>query len=254
MKKDIISKEILKHIARDLSTHILKIDIKDDMELIDKEFTRIEKRDADLIFKNGDEIIHIEIQNNNHSQMHLRMHRYLSDILFEYESLELRQYLLYIGESRCSMKNSIKKQNLDYSYAIIDMRDIPCEALLNSDDPSAVVLSILCDFEDRDKQIVVNTILKRLKELSDDREYKNYLKMVNVLSTNRNLEDEVKKGADMLSVDVEKTPFYQMGEKRGALQMAAKMIEEFNLSVDTVAKKLDISIDELKKYLNHKNS
>jgi len=152
------------------------------------------------------------------------------------------------------MKNSIKKQNLDYSYAIIDMRDIPCEALLNSDDPSAVVLSILCDFEDRDKQIVVNTILKRLKELSDEREYKNYLKMVNVLSTNRNLEDEVEKGADMLSVDVEKTPFYQMGEKRGALQMAAKMIEEFNLSVDTVAKKLDISIDELKKYLNHKNS
>jgi len=61
MKKDIISKEILKHIARDLSVHILKIDIKDDMELIDKEFTRIEKRDADLIFKNGNEIIHIEI-------------------------------------------------------------------------------------------------------------------------------------------------------------------------------------------------
>lgn len=66
----------------------------------------------------------------------------------------------------------------------------------------------------------------------------------------------------MLSVDVEKTPFYQMGEKRGeeigekrgkkrgALQMAATMIEEFNLSVDAVAQKLDISIDELKKYLN----
>jgi len=51
MKKDIISKKILKHIARDLSKHILKIEIKDDMELIDKEFTRVEKRDADLVFK-----------------------------------------------------------------------------------------------------------------------------------------------------------------------------------------------------------
>ncbi len=64
----------------------------------------------------------------------------------------------------------------------------------------------------------------------------------------------------MLSVDMKKTPFYQLGEargekigeKRGALQMAATMIEEFNLSVDTVSKKLDISIDELKKYLNKK--
>jgi|GEM_PF-3901433 len=44
------------------------------------------------------------------------------------------------------MKNRVQKQKLDYSYDIIGMRDIPCEALLTSDDPSAVVLSILCDF------------------------------------------------------------------------------------------------------------
>jgi len=262
MKKDIISKEILKHIAKDLSKHILKIDIKEDMEIIDKEFTRVETRNSDLIFKNGDEIIHIEIQNDNHPKMHLRMIRYLSDILYEYEELELKQYLLYIGKQKCSMKDSIKKHQLDYGYTIIDMREIPCEALLNSSDPSAIVLSILCDFKDRDKQIVVNTILKRLKEFSDEREYKNYLKMVNILSTNRNLEDEVEKGANMLSVDIEKTPFYRMGEKRGekmgekrgGLQMAATMIEEFNLSVDAVAKKLNISIDELRKYLNEKQN
>jgi hypothetical protein len=46
-QKDVISKEILKNIARDISKHIL----------------------------------HIEIQNDNHDQMHLRMHRYYSDIL-----------------------------------------------------------------------------------------------------------------------------------------------------------------------------
>lgn len=49
--KDIIGKEILKRIARDIAVHILKIEIRDDMELIDKEFTRVEKRDADLLFK-----------------------------------------------------------------------------------------------------------------------------------------------------------------------------------------------------------
>ena len=51
--KDIISKEILKNIAKDISKYILNIEIRQDMELIDKEFTRVEKRDADLIFKNG---------------------------------------------------------------------------------------------------------------------------------------------------------------------------------------------------------
>ena len=220
------------------------------MELIDKEFTRVEKRDADLIFKNGDEIIHIEIQNNNHKQMDLRMLRYMSDILFEYEGLDVKQYLLYIGESKCSMQNHITKNRLDYSYDIIDMKDIPCEALLSSSDPSAVVLSILCDFEDRDSQMVVNTILRRLKELSDEREYKNYLKMVNVLSTNRNLEDEVKKGVDMLSVDVEKTPFYQMGEKRGekrGIERVAIQMLQLNMPIDIVHQVTGLSQEQIEK-------
>ncbi len=83
--KDIVSKDILKNIARDISRHILKIDVKEDMEIINQEFTRVEKRESDLLYKNGDEIVHIEIQNDNHKKMHLRMHRYLSDILFEHE-------------------------------------------------------------------------------------------------------------------------------------------------------------------------
>lgn len=63
-------------------------------------------------------------------------------------------------------------------------------------------MAILCDFEGKDKQELVNTLLRCLKVLSDETEYKNYLKMVNILSTNRNLEDEVAKGAEMLSVDI----------------------------------------------------
>jgi len=201
--------------ARDISRHILHLKIEDNMELIDKEFTRIEKRDADLVFKNGDQIVHIEIQNNNHAQMPQRMLRYLSDILFEYEALEVKQYLLYIGQKPCNMPHSIHKQDLDYKYDIIDMRNIPCEALLQSNDPSAVALSILCDFEGKDKQTVVNTILLRLKELSNESEYPNFLKILNIYSTNRNLENEVEKGVQMLTVDIEKTPFYKIGERKG---------------------------------------
>lgn len=43
-----------------------------------------------------------------------------------------------------------------------------CESFLQSDDPSAVVLSILCDFEGKDKQMVVNSIIKKLLKLSKD--------------------------------------------------------------------------------------
>jgi hypothetical protein len=156
------------------------------------------------------------------------------------------------------MKNSIKIDNLDYKYVIIDMRDLPCESFLYSNDPSALVLAMLCDFEGKDKQMVVNTILKRLKELNDEREYRNYLKMVNVFSTNRGLEKEVEKGVEMLTVDIEKTPFYKIGVERGKLEErfenAIIMIEKFNLSIDSIVKEFNIKKDELLEYMKKENS
>ena len=67
LKKDIVTKDIIKEIARDISTYMLDIKLSDEITLIDKEFTRVEKRDSDIVFINGaDKIVHIEIQNDHH--------------------------------------------------------------------------------------------------------------------------------------------------------------------------------------------
>jgi len=120
--------------------------------------------------------------------------------------------------------------------------------------------------KDKDKQIVVNTILKRLKELTngDELEYRNYIKKVNVLSTNRDLETEVKKGVKMLSVNIEKTPFYKIGKEEGIEEGIAKgitegifksamvMINKFKISIDETAKELNIKKEELLEYMKKK--
>jgi len=255
-QKDIISKEILKNIARDISKHILHIDIKDDMEMINQEFTRIESRESDLLFQNGDEIVHIEIQNNNHKEMHLRMCRYYTDILFLYEKYKVSQYMVYIGKEKCYMKSQIKRDKIDYAYDIIDMRDIACEELLKSNDPSAIALSILCDFKGEDKQMVINRILRKLRELNDDSSFEKYLKIVTLYSTNRGLEENVKQGVEMLTVDIEKIPFFQDGMKQGAKEAtfnnAIIMIKDFHLAIDDVVKKLNIKKEELLEYMQTK--
>ncbi|MBD3793275.1 MAG: hypothetical protein IE889_03820 [Campylobacterales bacterium] len=258
--KDIISKEIIKEIGRDISMHILGIDIQGEIILIDKEWTRVEKRDSDIVFQNGQRIIHIEIQNSNHSNMEIRMLRYYSDILFEYKDCSVEQYVIYIGKEKCHMKKEVKRDKISYEYDIINMKDIACERLLYHDNPSAVALSILCDFENRDKQMVVNTILQRLRALTkgDEREYRNYIKKVNILSTNRDLEAEVEKGMQMLTVDIKKTPLYRMGNEEGiaqgikeaTFQNAMIMIKDFQLAIDDVVKKLNIKKEELLEYIN----
>ena len=236
------------------------------MEIINQEFTRVESRESDLLFQNGDEIVHIEIQNNNHSQMHLRMCRYYTDILFLYEDYKVSQYMVYMGKEKCYMKSEIKRDKIEYSYDIIDMRDIACEELLKSNDPSAVAISILCDFKDEDKQMIVNTILRKLREMNDDKEFENYLEMVTLYSTNRGLEKEVEQGVEMLTVDIEKTPFYQIGIKTGVEQGIEKgkleerfdnaivMIKDFQLAIDDVVKKLNIKKEELLEYMKQRDS
>jgi len=268
-QKDIVTKDIIKEIGRDISMYILGIDIQNEIELIDKEWTRVEKRESDIVFKYDKKIVHIEIQNDNHNKMEVRMLRYLTDILFEYQGYEVSQYLIYIGQKSCSMKNEIKQNKLSYSYDIIDMRNISCEELLYHNNPSAVALSILCDFKGKDKQIIVNTILKRIKELTkdDEREYQNYLEKVTILSTNRELEENVKKGAEMLSVDIEKIPFYQDGIKEGikegiekgmkrgierGIKLVAIQMLKLDFDIDTIQKSTNLSkeeIEELKKEL-----
>ena len=264
MKKDIVSKDILKSLAFEISKYLLKLDInEDEIEIIDKEFTRVEKRESDIIFKYKNDVIHIEIQNNNHKEMHLRMLRYYSDILFEYEDANIFQYLLYIGKNRLNMKNEIKKNNLDFKYNVIDAKDIDCNYLLNLNKPEAIVLAILCDFKDNDKQKIVNEILIKLKELSEDEnDFRKYFSMVELFSKNRNLEKFVEKGEEMLKYNIEEMPSYNLGLKQGinkgiqegiqkgikkAVYSVAEQMIKLNLDTNTIAKATNLTEDEIEK-------
>ena len=152
------------------------------------------------------------------------------------------------------LRDTILKNRISYSYDIIDVKEISCEELLYHENPSAVALSILCDFEGKDKQMVINTILKRIRELTkdDDIEYRNYLEKVTILSTNRDLEENVKKGANMLAVDIEKIPFYQDGKAvglkegidRGIEKVAIGMLK-FNVDIEIIHKVSGLTIEQI---------
>ena len=65
------------------------------------------------------------------------------------------------------------------------------------------------------------------------------------------------KGVEMLTVDIEKTPFYQIGVTQGKLEErfdnAIVMIKDFQLAIDDVVKKLNIKKEELIEYMKQKN-
>jgi len=275
MKKDITTKETIKTITQDISKYILHLDVTD-IEFVDKELQRVEKREADIValckVDGVESILHLEIQNDNDKTMSKRMLRYYTDIKMRYDNLPIHQYLVYIGRPKLSMSENIVELNLNFRYNIVDMHTIDCEKFLSMDTPDALVLSILCDFKDRDEMDILKFILTRLEELIRDDEHRlgKYMLILDTLSTNRDLQDKLKEAEEMLrDIKLEDLPSYQIvmergkekwlsqgisqgvsqGISQGVIQTATKMITKFKLSVEDVAKELNISIDELKKHL-----
>ncbi len=271
MKKDIVAKEIINTITKDIAKYILKLDI-DDIELIDKEVQRVERREADIVAKckidSKEAILHIEIQNNNDKTMPYRMIRYYIDIFQRYNFLPLYQFVIYIGKEKLNMKDSINTHRLNYSYSLIDMKKIDCEELLKIDLPDALVLAILCDFKNKKELDIITYIIKRLRELVNDNEDRlgKYMIILETLSQNRDLKDKIKEVENMLrDIDITKLPSYELGiekgikdgleigiEKgieKGKLTTAIIMIDKYGLSIKEVSKDLGIPIEELKKSL-----
>ncbi len=262
--KDIITKEAFKAITIDIAILILKLNISEDISFIDKELLRVEKREADIVvlckIDGVEQILHIEIQNANDNTMSDRMLRYYLDIKSAYKTYKINQYVIYIGKSKLSMKNSLIDDNINFSYNIIDMHNIDCEEFIKMDTPDALVLSILYDFKNRSESEVLTYLITRLKELTqnDERLYAKFMLMMETLSSNRDLKETLKKVEEMITdTKIEDLPSFSLGMEKGIsqgkLEMASQMIKEFNLSVESIALKFNLSVDAIKEYINTHN-
>ena len=226
-EKDLISKQLLKRLLVGFSNQLFHLDITQ-AELIDNEQPRIESRRADLVARvkdaNGKSyILHIEIQNDNQKNMPLRMLRYYSDIALAHVGEKVVQHLLYIGKAPLSMPNQIRDHKLLYHYEILDMRKQNSEHFLNSGNPDAIVLAILCNPQGQEPNALVARIIKELRRLHGDKlnKLRDSLKMLEVLAGNRNLQNAVKENVEMY-IDVEKLGIYQLVKEKSEAKGVAR--------------------------------
>ena len=217
--KDLISKRLLQRLLIGFGNRLFDLNIVE-AELLSNEQARIESRRADLVarVKEADGksyILHVEIQNDNQRDMPLRMMRYYSDIALAHAGDKIVQYLLYIGKAPMTMADHVSDDGWQYRYRVLDMRDQDSEHFLNSDNPDALVLAILCDPKSLEPNALVAHIIKELRRLHGDKldNLRDSLKMLDVLSGNRGLQDIVEETINMY-IDEEKLGIYQAVKKR----------------------------------------
>ena len=78
-------------------------------------------------------------------------------------------------------------------------------------------MAVLCDFQDRPPRNVIHEILTRLVERLHEAppRLREYVEMLEILSTNRDLNLNIEEELEMLTIDLEKLPSYRIGERRG---------------------------------------
>ncbi len=143
--KDIVLKDIFEEVPYRFSKLLSPAPIK---ELLPTNLPSTELR-VDFLAKLEDEsILHMEFQSFNDPTMPWRMLRYYTAIAEKYQTHNIKQLVVYVGNEKLRMKSSLRIKNLVFKYEILDIRQIDCKILLESQDPADRIMACLCKVED----------------------------------------------------------------------------------------------------------
>jgi hypothetical protein len=203
-------------------------------EILYPELNYTIEREADFIEKITTKdkqtlIFHIEFQTTNEKAMADRMFVY-AGLIYQIYRLPVRQIVFYIGKEPMKMSNTLNMPSYEYSYELVNLQEISYKEFINSQIPEEVLLSILCNFGEEKKEVVVEEIFAKLRMLqSSERSFWKSARQLTVLSLLRDLQpliiDYIQKNM-ALTLDITKDYYYQQGEKRGLIKTATEMLKK----------------------------
>jgi predicted transposase YdaD len=127
------------------------------------EFPEVRSARADLLGETETgELVHIELQSSNDSTMALRMLQYYVDVLRTLKRYPT-QILLYVGDARMNMQTMLHGPRLDYSYRLVDVRDLDGERLLTSERVDDNIVALLARVGDQRQ--ATRLVLQRIAAL-----------------------------------------------------------------------------------------
>ena len=244
------------------------------VKLLDTSLPNVKDKRADLLVELEDKtIFHLELQTFNDKNMPIRMLEYYILIREKYKTDKIEQMVLFIGEN-LNMPNSLNENKLNFSYILKDIKEINCNELINSNDLEDKILAVLCNIEDENKYI--NAIIEELIKL-DENKRKDYIKKLLSLSRyrikiNEKLIANIKERVMPITIDLRNDPYFKEGLQQGleqglqqgleqglyegkkiGLKKGILVLMELGLKKEDIAKKMNLTINEINEILKIHN-
>ena len=160
MKYDTTLKELFNTLPEKFLELLIGQEVKN-LELLPVEFPAVSARRADLIMRLADgEIYHLELQTSDDDKMPWRMLEYFFLIYRQYKQAPV-QIVVYIGNRKANIGHKLSLPQLNFSYQLIDIKNIDANLLLKSNLLSDNMLAILCKVGDIKQTIrlILNKIM-----------------------------------------------------------------------------------------------
>ncbi|PMP60835.1 MAG: hypothetical protein C0198_05605 [Sulfurihydrogenibium sp.] len=196
-------------------------------------------------------ILHVEFQSFNDQSMPFRMLIYKALLKSKFKDKTISQVVLYIGEEKLRMANSIEDDGLKFWYKLVDVRDIPCQYLMESENLADKILACLCDVKDpRNYLIRIFTELLKLPD-HDRKRYEKLLKSLLkkrklLIQTFIKLQEESAMPISFTWEEIVSDPFFKKGLEEGKLEEAREaLLEDIETKYDKIPEGIKDKVEKI---------
>ena len=159
---------------------------------------------------------HLEFQSGNDPKMPNRMLLYYL-LIGEEHQCEVVQFVVFLGEGKCTMPNFIKTDTLNFRFSVVSINTIDYKIFVESAAPEEIILAILADLKGGDKAKIVDEIVLALTQHTDPSEITKFVFQLEILAHLRNTQPLVTQKIERMSLNYNlKTDVrYLQGEQIG---------------------------------------
>ncbi len=257
---DKIFRENIEELVVPLATKLLNLSIPALEEIPDDLQVTVERK-PDFLKKvihpkpSLNYILHFEFQTVDDSGMAERMLEYFAMLYRKYH-LPVKQYVFYIGSGPSRMQTQIKEDNIAFRYSLLNTTDVDYRLFLKSTVPEEVLLAILGDFSDDSSEIVLTSLLTRLREVETrPLRLARYIKQLEVLSKLRKLQKLTVQISKKMALvyDLETDIRYRQGLRKGVKkgkeegreEVIMNLLKHSAFTVEQIATALGLTVPQV---------
>ncbi len=188
--------------------------LKGKVKVLPEEIRLVKVLRPDILLEIDGKIIHIEIQVQQDKTLPERMLKYSIAIKEKFGEFPIG-IVLFVGKGKppsCVFRTEFTQ----HKFIVLDIKKIKPDFFLNSRNPNEVILAILCGEEKEKAQIFREVIKKLSKIVNKSEELIKYMERINIFAGLIAIEKEIKLDLEAMpiQIDITKTPFYRLGEKK----------------------------------------